>query len=788
MTETATMAVAYQGLSSAEAEKRIKEYGRNEIPEKKKNFFLKVFKWLISPIALMLLGAALLSVWSGKIFDFWFILSLMALNFGASFWQERKADNAVKKLEESLTVQVHVLRDGSWRWMDSKELVPGDMAELMVGDIIPADGEILAAKNLAVNEAVLTGESLPKSKNLKDEVYSGSYTAIGSGIMAVTATGIKTNFGKTISMMEGARKQSILEKDILNISKFLTAIALLGAAIVTATFLFENAPWRDIILLDLSLLIAGIPVSLPTVMTLIISLGALELAKKKTIVRRLSALEDLANVNMLFTDKTGTLSNNLVTVSGVIGYNGWSEGRVVHYASAAAPEDTKSAIDNAINKKATDLGLARDFSVTEFIPGDSERKRSTVSALFNGVKTLVSVGAPQVIEELCEMDAKLKAQYEADVEKAASRGYRVLGVAVRENSEEEKNMSLAGILLLSDPLTSDAAGVIRYLEENGIGVKMLTGDNLAITRRTAEELSLSGQVLPRGESIDPAHFNNISAFSEVLPEDKLNLAKLAKERGYVVAMTGDGVNDLGAIKEANVGIAVKNAVDALKSAADIVLLSPGISVIKDALVEARKIFSRLYSYSLYRVSESFRLIITIVVLGLIYKTYPLTPIQLILIALMNDIPIISMAFDRVKNFSRPAKIKVKERFALGSLYGLAGILNSLILFFLMASVLHLPWDIIQTIFFLKLMVSGHMLIYVAHTKERWYKFLPSSQVIWATTITQIVASLMAFFGIFMASIPLLYIVGVWLWSFLWMQISELAKILDQKFVVPKLEE
>ncbi len=778
------------GLTAEEVQKRLKEYGPNEIPEKRANFLMKILKWLVSPIALMLLAAAFLSFADGKVLNFYLIIALMGLNFSVSFWQERKADNAVKKLEESLAIQSKVLRDGKWSWINSKLIVPDDIVDLMVGDIVPADGKLLDLNNLTVNEAVLTGESLPKEKAAEDMVYSGSFIATGSATMRITATGTKTYFGKTITLVEKTRAKSLLEKDILRISRFLMVVSMLGVIIITILFLFQHVSLGSILILDLSLVIAGIPVSLPTVMTLIISLGALELAKKQAIVRRLSALEDLANVNMLLTDKTGTLTNNLITVSNVIGY-GREKEEVVYYASAAAPEDTKSSIDNAVNKKAGTMGLARDFSILELTPADSERKRSTAVASFKDIKTVVSVGAPQVIEGLCTMDATLKSQYEADVQKAADDGYRVLGVAIRENSSEEKDMQLAGILMLSDPLVPDAKDVIDFLRQNGIGVKMLTGDNLAITKRTAEELALTGRVLPRDdvdwETKDKNYFSSIGAFSQILPEDKFKLAELAEAEGYIVAMTGDGVNDLPAIKKANVGIGVKNAVDALKSAADIVLLSPGITVIKDALIEARKIFARLYSYSTYRISESFRLIITVVVLGFIYQAYPLTPIQLLIIAILNDVPMISLAWNKVKDFGSPSTIKVMERFILSSLYGLTGVLNSLILFFLMADVFHLNWNVIQTVYFLKLMISGHMLIYVAHTKERWYKFLPSAQVIWATSLTQLLASAMAYFGIFMGAIPLLYVLGVWIWCFAWMQITEMVKIVDQKLIVPHFE-
>ncbi len=783
----------YKGLTTPDVEQRVKAYGRNEIPEKKKNFFVKIVQWLFSPIALMLLAAALLSLYSGKVFDFWFILSLMLLNFTVSFWQERKADNAIEKLKESLALQAKVLRDGTWQWLDSKLIVPGDIVELMVGDIIPADGELLEVKNLTVNEAVLTGESLPKEKSVRDTAYSGAFVATGSAIMRVTAVGLKTYFGHTITLVEKVSRRSILEKDILTISKFLMALSVAGVLVITIVFVSQHALLSDVLVLDLSLVISGIPISLPTVMTLIISLGALELAKKKAIVRRLSSLEDLANVNLLLTDKTGTLTNNQITVARTIPYGSYTEDDVLRYAITAAPENTRSTIDQAVNRKASERGVARDFSVMDSTPADSERKRSTAWSTFpDSSRVLVSVGAAQVVRGLCAVDGARSAQYEADVQQAADEGYRVLAVAVRDDGiDREADMKLAGILLLSDPLDSDAREVIDFLQENGIAVKMLTGDNIAISKRTAAELALSGSVVARTEvnwnSTDKTYFDHIGAFAEILPEDKFKIAGLAQSNNYIIAMTGDGVNDLPAVKAANVGIAVKNAVDALKSAADIVLLSPGISVIRDALVEARKIFSRLYSYSIYRISESFRLIVTIVVLGLIYRAYPLTPIQLILIALLNDIPIISLAFNRVKHFSSPSKIRVTERFILGSLYGFAGLLNSLILFFIMKDVLHWDWGIIQTVYFLKIMVSGHMLIYVAHTKERWYKFLPSKQVIIATTATQLVASALAYFGVFMGSIPFLYVVGVWLWCFAWMQFTELTKIVDQKFIAPRFE-
>ncbi len=316
---------------------------------------------------------------------------------------------------------------------------------------------------------------------------------------------------------------------------------------------------------------------------------------------------------------------------------------------------------------------------------------------------------------------------------------------------------------------------------------MLTGDNKAISQDVVNRLDINDRIVYTKEDLDrigPDHVTKdillkTGAFAEILPDHKFQLVKAAKKE-FVVAVTGDGVNDLPALKESNVGIAVKNAVDALKSTADIVLLSQGISVIKDAIIESRKIFARMYSYSVYRISESFRLIITTLILGILAKSSPLTPLQLILIALLNDVPIISLAFDKVKIPNRPSKINAKERFIISTMFGTVGIANSIIMYIVVVYFAHLSWDVVRTMYFLKLTVSGHMLIYVARTKERWWKFLPSHEVILATTITQAFATLFAITGLFMPTgINPGLAVFVWVWALFWMQITEVVKKLLQ---------
>lgn len=751
------------GLSDIEAEKRLREYGSNKIEEKKQSLIGKIVHWFVSPISLMLLAAVFFSFISGKILDFYFILTLIVLNFSISFWQEWKADNAIKELQRHLSIKLKVLRNGKWGDLNSEFLVPGDILELMSGNIIPADLKILEAKNLTINESALTGESMPKEKKEGDTAYSGSFIVTGHVRAEVSATGKNTYFGKIIFSIEKISRESLLEKDILSISKLLSLLSLMAVVILTIIFIQAKLPLTETLTLDLSLIIAGIPISLPTVMTLIISLGVLELAKKNVVVRRLSSLEDLANVNLLFTDKTGTLTKNKITVQKVINYI-FSQENVVRYALIAAIQEERDPINKAIIKKAEEMKIELgSYEIIDFVPPDSTRKRNFIQIKIGDKNIAISVGAPQVIASFCDLSSAERERFEEDVRKSADEGYRSLAVAINKNGLSENKMTMAGILLLSDTLRKDAKDVIGFLQRDGVKVRILTGDHRVISERIGRELGLEEG----------------SVFSEILPDDKYRLVEEGKEH-HIVAVTGDGINDLPAIKAANVGIAVSNAVDALKSSADIVLLSSGISVIKDAITEARKIFYRLYSYSIYRISESIRLIITIAVLGIIYHTYPLTPIQLFLLAFLNDLPIISLAFNRVKISHEPSKINARARIIASSLYGLVGVANSLLLFLILTKGFHMDLVSIQPIFFLKLAISGHLLIYVAHTEERWYKFLPSKEVIIATLGTQIIATFLAVLGIFMAKASIGWAIFVWIWAIFWMQITELTKSIRKK--------
>ena len=772
------------GLTDIQVAEKRAEFGENSISEQKNHLVGIILKQLLSPISLMLLLAAGLSWATGKTFDGDFIFFLFLVNQVITITQEFKADKAIQKLNDHLTHTVDVRRNNVWVEVSTRELVPGDLVKLSIGEVVPADGTILEGHLLTVDESSLTGESLPVEKSDGDVLYSGSFVSTGQVFLEVTAIGDKTYFGKTLGEIETSDKKSAMEQDVLSISKFLTTLSLLAVLILTVILIWQGSPWSEIITLSLSLIIAGIPISLPTVMTLIIEVGVLGLAAKQVVVRRLSALEDVANVNLLLTDKTGTLTQNLISVKKTAAFDGYSQESALLLAAVCAAQDPGNPINDALLAAADMQNLSvEDVTVGDFKPADSVRKHVSLTITEGKKRQAVILGEPQTIAKMTKMGREEQVHFNRQVEEWAELGYRTLALATSMESKSEKDLVMAGLFALSDSLRPESPEVIHYLNVQGVETVMVTGDNRAIGDHIADELDLPAETVVAKDDLDAAQWQQVdeqfyhstACVAEIRPDDKYRLVTEAKKY-YVVASTGDGVNDLPAVKEANVGIAVSNALEALKASADIVLLSPGISVIRDMLIESRKIYARIYAYSVYRISESLRLILTVAILGVGFGAYPLTQLQLIMLALLNDMPIISLAVDRVRLANKPAHVDVRKRFYMSSLLGLSGVANSLLMVWYLMAVMHAPWPVIQTLYFLKLSIGGHLLLFVARTRDWWFRYLPAKPVIAATLTTQVLASILGLTGWLMpAALSWQWLAFIWVWALMWMQVSEAVK-------------
>jgi H+-transporting ATPase len=783
-----TLSTSKNGLTADEAKRRLEDYGYNELAEKKESLLLKLLSYFWGPIPWMIEAAAVLSAVVGHWEELYIILFLLVFNAAIGFWQEYKASSALDALKEELALKARVLRDGAYVEIPARELVPGDLVRILQGDIIPADVTLVEGKYLSVDQSALTGESLPVDKASGDPAYSGSIARQGEMTGYVIETGMRTKFGKTAKLVQQAGAVSHLQRTVLHIADYLIYISLGLAALLVIFQLFRGDSPITIFQFVLILVVASIPVALPAVISVTMALGALALSKEKAIVSRLQSIEEMAGVDVLCSDKTGTLTQNKLTLGDVVAFGGAAEADVIYAGALASESENPDPIDQSIIKALDDPSKLSGVTKTDFVPFDPVHKRTEATLKKDdGGVFRVTKGAPQVIVGLSDADEKTKTEAMKVVEEMAGKGYRTLGVARSEAADGP--WKLLGILPLFDPPREDSADMIQRASEHGVHVKMVTGDNLAIAKEmgrrlgTGENILSATQIFEQGTDLEDlgtkvaAAVEKADGFAEVYPEHKYGIVKSLQKMGHLVAMTGDGVNDSPALKQAEVGIAVSGATNAARSAAALVLTLPGLSVIVRAIEESRKIFERLNSYTIYRITETIRILFFVTLTMIAFNFYPLNAVLIILLAVLNDLPIMFIAYDNTWLDPKPVRWNLRRVLTLSTVLGLIGVVETFGLLLIAMKLLHLSGPTLQSLIYLKLAVAGHLTLFVARTRRPFFsKPYPAPVLLGAILGTQALAALIVGLGLFVAKIPWVYVGYVWGYCLLWLFIEDQAKL------------
>jgi len=754
MNEAVNRTVSPQGLSRQEAEKRLRQYGLNAVQEAKPHLFLAIAKKFWAPVPWMLEATVVLELILGKRPEAIIIGFLLVFNAALGFVQENKAQNALALLRKRLPVKARALRDEQWQLLPAEDLVPGDFIHVRLGDVMPADVR-LADGLIQVDQSTLTGESLPVEAGSGQTAFAGSVVIRGEASGDVIATGSRTYFGKTAELVRTATTVSHLQAIIFRIVKYLV---MLDGALVLILLLYSwlvHLPMVEMLPFALILLVASVPVALPATFTLATALGSMELAGNGVLVTRLSAIEEAAAMEVLCSDKTGTITQNHLAVSGLQPYAPHGENDVLRFAMMASDAASQDPIDLAILAAGSSHKIdSSGWERLELIPFEPATKLSAATLNHGAERWHAIKGAPDAVARR----VKTALDYSADVERLAAQGYRVLAVAAGPDDD----LRFVGLVALEDPPRTDSKELIRSLRDLGVRVIMITGDALPTARAVASQVGIEGRaVQPKDvEKETAAEVLESAVFAGVYPEDKFHIVQALQRAGVVTGMTGDGVNDAPALKQAEVGIAVANATDVAKAAASLVLTNPGLTDILAAVKTSRRIYQRMLTYTLNKIIKTVEIALLLSVGVMITRSFVISPLLIVLLLFTNDFVTMSIATDTVSYSLQPDRWRIRWLV----LFSLA--LGSLILLFSFGTFLagrywlQLPLPQLQTLVFITLVFTGQGNVYLVRERQHFWKSRPGKWLVLSSAVDIVVVSVLASRGILMEAIPLQILFGV----------------------------
>jgi H+-transporting ATPase len=829
-----------EGLSNNKAVNRLEQYGHNEILEKEESTWHRLFRRFWGPIPWMIETAAVLSALVQKWEDFGIIMVMLLVNAGLDFFQEHRALDALKTLKAGMAHDVTVMRGGVFQLIPARDLVPGDILKLRIGDIVPADVQLMSGDFLLIDQSSLTGESLPVSRKMNEVAYANTIVKQGEMMAVVVNTGANTHFASVVSLVAraGLEERSHFQKMVMQIGNFLIVLTIALVLLIIMVSLFRHEPFLEIIRFALVLTVAAIPVALPAVLSVTMAVGAINLARKKAIVSKLTAIEELAGVDIFCSDKTGTLTENKMQVAEPIVLEGHDLNELFQVAALSSKLENNDPIElpifHYIEEHLPDLDLST-FKQTHFSPFDPNRKRTEADIEHGDTHFTAIKGAAQILLEMADLSDEQHDHILEQVDQLASKGYRTLAVG-RKTSEAP--LTIIGLIPLYDPPRADSSQTIADMRNYGVRVKMITGDHVAIAREVGRLMNLEGETIrsheltgsgsqellalasAMAEAIyqrlnrdvshsEARHFANdvmtqvrqiydtrlldrefihthesaiiemiedVDLFAEVVPEDKYLIVETLQKAGHIVAMTGDGVNDAPALKKADCGFAVSNATDAARAAADIILTAPGLSVINDAVKQARITFARMKSYATFRIAETIRIILFMTLSIVVFDFYPITALMIILLALLNDIPILAIAYDNTPVHQNPVRWNMRELMTVSSILGIFGVISSFVLFYILQEK-GFSEDMIRSILFLKLIIAGHSTLYITRAEGWfWQRPWPSPLLFGATFGTEIVGTLIAVYGFLITPIGWEYALWIWAYALVWFLINDAVKM------------